>query len=124
MSDLEHSDVDPQPAFERTEQLIRAKESEIVDMSRDRRFIETKNALYSIVEGPTWEIALVYAQYTGSIMRGKNFAIHGPHLSHSTIAEIESMGFREMASDLGKVAYIASTEMQISRNIDDFERPS
>ncbi len=124
MSNLERSDVDAQPTFDRTEQLIRAKGREIVDMSRDRRFIETKNAFYSIVEGPTWEIALVYAQCTASITREKNFPIHGPHLSPSTSPRSKAWGSGRWHARSERLRVSRARKCKISRNVDDFEIPS
>ncbi len=93
-------------------------------MSRERHYIETNNAFYAILEGQTWEVKYVYPQFASNLSKGKRFAIHGPHLSNETIAEIESMKFPLIARGVIDKIAIATTEIQVSRNIDDFEATS
>jgi len=122
VSEPERLAMEMQPVFDRTVQLLRSKGSEILDMSLDEQYIETKNAFYSIIEGRTWEITRIYPQFSNAVLLGKNFAIHAPRLAYETILEIESMGFVMIARDtFHKMASIATTEIQIGRNVDDYE---
>ena len=110
------------PVFDETLRLLESRGCEIVDMSRDQSFIETRRALYAIVEDAKWNIGRVYAQFGRTILGNKNFAIHGPRLDDESINEIGKMSFEMIARDLrnAKVT-LATTEMQIRRNVDEFE---
>ena len=112
----------PTPVFDETFRLLESKGSGIVDMSRDQSFIETQRALYAIVEETSWNVGRVYAQFSRTIFSNKNFAIHGPRLQDDSINEIGKMGFEMLARSAGNAKVrLATTEMQVRRNVDEFE---
>ena len=51
------------PVFDETLRLLESRGCEIVDMSRDQSFIETRRVLYANVEDTSWNIGRVYVQF-------------------------------------------------------------
>lgn len=111
--------------FERTKGLLEKAGHAIVDSHPEKGLLETKNALYKVIEqgGRHGEgiVGEVGAAGREAFEKGKNFAVHAERLPESLENGIKRLGQSGYHELKGLKATLSTSEMQVEKSIGEVE---
>ena len=110
-------------AFRRTTALLADAGHEITDSHAAKGIIETKNAIYNVIEkGAEVDYQRLGASFNEARENSKNFVIHAPDLEDTAKNAIKAQGYAGIAAAHNVKTTLATSEMSIAKSIGEMER--
>ena len=110
--------------FERTAELLKSAGHEIVGSSAERSMLETKNAIYHVVEGAEGSVENFAHSMAEAYTKGKNLAVEAPNISSASKGVLESLKPDVVMEKFGKKFGLSASAEEMEKSVATMEHSS